>query len=159
MARVFLLTVLIFVPAVFAQAQSPFAVQPPTYEDYSKERDQERDRKAFKPPTKTERSVYWASVGYNAAGTAFDFVTTVGVIDRGGGELNPILAVFGRRNKAGVVGLGAGIQTTISLVNHFFVYKRGHPKLAATLNFVQGSLHFGVGLHNRGVCREGCKAR
>lgn len=97
--------------------------------------------------------VYMASLAFVAGGDAFDLWTTFGAIDRGGYEANPLMAGLGDRNKAGIATLNIGLQTGLVLFNHYFLYKRGHKKIATVLNFATGAVHVGAGVHNLGVGR------
>lgn len=102
------------------------------------------------PKLKTADYVYWSSVFCVAGGTAFDAITTRQGIGRGAYENTSTLSLFGSQNKNGVTFLMIGVQGGLSLVNHFGIYRGGHPKAAAAMNFISSGVHFAAGIHNRG---------
>ncbi len=104
--------------------------------------------KAYRPPTKAERVLYWTAMGSDAGSCIFDMKSTVYVIDHGGYEADKLLVAFGNRNKMGILVSGTIGQTAFSFVIHRFLYERGHPKLAAIAHIASGATHVYFGIHN-----------
>lgn len=97
--------------------------------------------------------LYLGSLAFVAGTDAFDMKTTFAGIDAGGYEANPLMAALGNRNKGGVLAMNIGVSAAIGLFNHYFVYNKGHKKLAAVINFAQGGTHLAAGLHNRSLLK------
>lgn len=92
------------------------------------------------------------SEGYAWGGLAFDLATTARAISLGGREVG-IYRVVGNRNTAGIVLFAAGFEAVMTLMTRRS-YRQGHTKLAATMNFLRGSMHLGAGAHNLNVIRQ-----
>ncbi len=89
-------------------------------------------------PKSGSSKLYWTSVVFSAAGTAFDTGTSWGRL-----ELNPIMRSRDGRFGARAVGLKVVVPVGIVVVQRRF-FKR-HQKAMAVANLAAGSLWFVVG--------------
>ncbi len=109
--------------------------------------------------TKSEKTAYAISLGWYAAGSTADVLSTRGAIERGGHELNPLLTRFGNKNARGVIPLLIGGYAAGYFIDRYF-WTHGHRKKAIALNFIFGSVSMGFALHNQlTVCPHGCRGK
>lgn len=100
------------------------------------------------PPSRGEALAYLTSQGFVAYSSVRDIRTSNRVFEVGGEEGNFVV-----RNEDGHLNEGAklAITGTVSAANHYLLYRRGHPRLAAAVNFTMGTLYLIASFHNERV--------
>ena len=114
------------------------------------------------PRTSEEKRRFWTAQGLNAAALGADLVTTAQVLRAGGSESNPLLALFGAKNLAGVLLSGL----VLHLLQFWFVWsmfkklrgmegeaRRRQLRVVLLATLLAAGFHVLAALHNGALLR------